>query len=112
MPSHPQQQSLHQLKGFSHCQKRWVPPHIHRCNSAEHVIQTFKNHFIAGLSSTDPNFPLSNWCRLLPQAELTLNLLRPSRLNLKLSAYAQLKGAFDFIRTPLAPPGTHVIIQE
>ena len=83
-----------------------VPPHIHRRNSAERAIQTFKYHFIAGLASTDPNFPLSNWCRLLPQTELTLNLLRPSRLNPKLSAYAQLEGAFDFNRTPLAPPGT------
>ena len=89
-----------------------VPPHIHRHNSAERAIQTFKNHFIAGLASTDPNFPLSNWCRLLPQAELTLNLLRPSRLNPKLSAYAQLEGAFDFNRTPLAPPGTRVIVHE
>ena len=57
-----------------------VPRHIHQRNSAERAIQTFKNHFVAELASTDPNFPLSNWCRLLPQAELTLNLLRPSRL--------------------------------
>ena len=83
-----------------------VPPHIHRWNASECAICTFKNHFIAGLASTDPNFPLSNWCRLLPQAELTLNLLRASRLNLKLSVYAQLEGTFDFTRTPLAPPGT------
>ena len=62
--------------------------------------------------STDPNFPLSNWCRLLPQAELTLNLLHASRLNPKLSAYAQLEGTFDFTHTPLAPPGTQVIIHE
>ena len=89
-----------------------MPPHIHRRNSAERAMQTFKNHFIAGLASTDPNFPLSNWCRLLPQAELTLNLLRPSRLNPKLSAYAQLEGTFDFNRTPLAPPGTRVIVHE
>ena len=89
-----------------------VPPHIHRRNSAERAIQTFKNHFITGLASTDPNFPLSNWCRLLPQAELTLNLLRPSRLNPKLSAYAQLEGTFDFNCTPLAPPGTRVIVHE
>ena len=89
-----------------------VPPHIHRRNSSERAIRTFKNHFIAGLASTDPNFPLSNWCRLLPQAELTLNLLRASRLNPKLSAYAQLEGTFDFTRTPLTPPGTHVIIHE
>ena len=89
-----------------------VPPHIHQRNASERAIRTFKNHFIAGLASTDPNFPLSNWCRLLPQAELTLNLLRASRLNPKLSAYAQLEGTFDFTRTPLAPPGTRVIIHE
>ena len=59
-----------------------------------------------------PQLPLCNWCRLLQQAKLTLNLLRPSRLNPKLSAYAQLEGAFDFNRTPLAPPGTRVIAHE
>ena len=89
-----------------------MPPHIHRRNSAKRAIQSFENHFMAGLASTDPNFPLSNWCRLLPQAELTLNLLRPSRLNPKLSAYALLEGAFVFTRTPLAPPGTCVIVHE
>ena len=89
-----------------------VPPHIHQRNASKRASRTFKNHFIAGLASTDPNFPLSNWCCLLPQAELTLNLLRASRLNPKLSAYSQLEGTFDFTRTPLAPPGTRVIIHE
>ena len=103
------------LKEFltaKHVEYQLVPPHIHQCNSAECAIQTFKNHFIARLSSTDTNFPLSNWCRLLPQAELTLNLLRPSQLNPKLSAYAQLEGAFDFTRTPIAPLGTCIIVHE
>ena len=103
------------LKDFFTAEKveyQIVPPHFHGHNSAKCAIQTFKNHFIAGLASTDPNFPLPNWCRLLPQAELTLNLLCPSRLNPKLSAYAQLEGAFDFNRTPLFPPGTRVIVHE
>ena len=103
------------LKDFLTAEKveyQLMPPHIHQRNSAERTIQTFKNHFIAGLASSDPNFPISNWCHLLPQAELKLNLLRPSRLNPKLSAYAQLEGAFDFHRTPLAPPGTCVIVHE
>jgi hypothetical protein len=34
-----------------------APPHIHRRNNAERAIHTFKNHFIAGLCSVDPNFP-------------------------------------------------------
>jgi hypothetical protein len=31
-------------------------PHIHQRNNAERVIQTFKNHFISGICSVDPNF--------------------------------------------------------
>jgi hypothetical protein len=44
-----------------------VPPHLHRRNTAERTIQTFKNHFIAGLSSTGKNFPMHLWDRLLFQ---------------------------------------------
>jgi hypothetical protein len=67
-----------------------VPPNIHRRNAAEIVIRTFRNHFIAGLCSTNENFPLYLWDGLLPQALLTLNLLRGSRINPRLSAHAQL----------------------
>jgi hypothetical protein len=89
-----------------------APPHIHQRNNAERAIQMFKNIFIAGLCSVDPNFPLKLWYRLLPQATITLNLLRKSRINPLVSAYAQLNGHFDFNRTPLAPPGTRVIAHE
>jgi hypothetical protein len=87
-----------------------VPPGLHRRNAAERAIRTFKNHFIAGLCSVDKHFPLHLWDKLLPQAELTLNLLRGSRINPKLSAYAQLHGFFNFNRTPLAPPGIRVLV--
>jgi hypothetical protein len=87
-----------------------VPPRLHRRNAAERAIRTFKNHFIAGLCSVDKDFPLHLWDKLLPQAELTLNLLRGSRINPKLSAHAQLHGQFDFNRTPLAPPGIRVLV--
>jgi hypothetical protein len=52
-----------------------VPPGVHHRNAAEHAICTFKNHLIAGLCSTDKDFPLHLWDCLLPQALLTLNLL-------------------------------------
>jgi hypothetical protein len=45
-----------------------VPPHCHRQNASERYIRTFKEHFVAGLSSVDPTFPLHLWDRLLPQA--------------------------------------------
>ena len=89
-----------------------TPAGLHRRNWAERAIQTFKNHFIAGLCSTHPDFPLNLWDQLLPQATLTLNLLRPSRVNPKLSAYAQIHGPFNFEKTPLAPPGIKVLAHE
>jgi hypothetical protein len=89
-----------------------VPPGIHRRNAAERAIRTFKNHFIAGLCSVDSNFPIHLWDRLLPQAVLTINLLRGSRINPKHSAWSQLFGPYDFNRTPIAPPGTHVLAHE
>lgn len=81
-----------------------VPPHLHRTNSAERAIATFKDHFIAGISSTDSSFPMHLWCRLIPLATTTLNLLRPSRLYPQISAEAALNGAFDYNKTPLPPP--------
>ena len=86
-----------------------VPPHNHRANLAERAIQTFKSHLKAGLSSVDPDFPISQWDRLIPQAEITINLLRNAKTNPKLSAYAFLFGQFDFARTPMAPPGAKVV---
>jgi len=87
-----------------------VPPNQHRRNSAERAIRTFKNHFLSGIATCDPAYPLREWDRLLPQAELTLNLLRNSRLNPKLSAWAYLFGNFDFNKCPLLPPGTKIIL--
>jgi hypothetical protein len=89
-----------------------VPPSVHRRNAAERAIRTFQNHFIAGLCSVDKDFPLHLWDRLLPQAEISLNLLRGSRINPKLSAWAQVNGTFDFNRTPLGPPGCRVLAHE
>lgn len=90
-----------------------VPPNIHRRNAAEErAIRTFKNQFIAGLASLNPKFPMAQWDRLLPQAVLTMNHLRNARANPNLSAHAYLHGIFNFASTPLAPPGTQVIIHE
>jgi hypothetical protein len=45
-----------------------LPPYCQRRNAAERAIRTFKEHFVAGLASVDPDFPLHLWDRLLPQA--------------------------------------------
>jgi hypothetical protein len=49
-----------------HIALQLVPPHLHRQNAAERAIQTFKNHFVAGLCSVDKQFPMHLWCELLP----------------------------------------------
>jgi hypothetical protein len=89
-----------------------VPPHIHRRKASERAIRILKAHFIAGIETTNAHFPMHLWCRLVHQATVTLNLLRNSRLNHKLSAYAQVFGPYDFNVTPLAPPGTRTGAQE
>jgi hypothetical protein len=81
-----------------------APPHCHRRNTAERAIRTFKEHVVAGLSSVDPSFPMHLWDRLLRQAEITLNLLRTSRLHQQLSAAAHYHGLVDYSKTAFAPP--------
>ena len=89
-----------------------APPHMHRTNAAETAIQTFKNHFITGLTLCHSDFPMAEWDLLIEQAEITLNLLRSDRTNPKLSAYAYLRGNFNYNATPMAPPGTKVVVHE
>ena len=89
-----------------------VPLHVHLQNAAERVIQTWKNHFLAGIATLDPNFPIQEWDRLLPQCGIILNLLRFSRRQPNLPAYAATFGNFKFDLTPLALPGTHVLVHE
>ncbi|KAL7483087.1 hypothetical protein ACHAW6_013637, partial [Cyclotella cf. meneghiniana] len=91
---------------------QFVPPNEHRVNAAERAIQTFKNHLIAGLCSTDRDFPSQLWDKLLPQAQDSLNMLRTSRIDPTKSAYEILEGPHDFNRNPWAPPGCRAILHE
>jgi hypothetical protein len=89
-----------------------VPPHNHQANAAEQAIATFKEHFIAALDTVDQLCPLQLWDEFLLQVELTLNMLRFSRRNPKISANQEVYGAFDFNKTPLAPLGTKALIYD
>jgi hypothetical protein len=103
------------LKDYLHQQDitfQLVPPYSHRRNSAERAIRSFKDHLIAGLCSTDKSFPMHLLDRILPQAFMTLNMLRTSRINPKLSAATHIFGQYDFKRAPMAPPGTRIIAHE
>ena len=82
-----------------------MPPGNHRRNQAERAIQTFKAHLIAILAGVDNKFPLSLWCHLLEPTELSLNLLRQSKVVPKISAFAHIHGHHDYMKKPFAPLG-------
>jgi hypothetical protein len=85
-------------------------PNDHRLNPAERAIQTFKNHLVAILHGCDKNFPVWLWCQIIPQVVITLNMLRRSRINPRLSAHTQIFGVFDYNQIPLAPIGTRTVV--
>ena len=85
---------------------------MYRRNATEQSIRNFKKYFKAGLATTEEFFPMQLWCRLLPQACNTLNLMRHSRMNPKISAETQLNGAFDYNHTPLELTGYKAVIHD
>ena len=89
-----------------------VPPGCHRRNAAEVAIRNFKSHFLSVLAGVADDFPMQLWDRLLPQTEITLNLLRRSNATPKVSAYAHLSGPFNYNKMPLAPMGCGTQVHE
>eukprot|EP00804_Cyclotella_cryptica_P014198 CCRYP_005618-RA/>CCRYP_005618-RA protein AED:0.40 eAED:0.40 QI:0/0/0/0.5/1/1/4/0/613 len=87
-----------------------VNPDNHRVNAAERAIQTWKEHWLSSMGTLDPTCPIQLWCQFIEQGKGTLNLLRVSHVNPKLSAYAVLEGQFSFDKTPPAPVGTRALI--
>jgi hypothetical protein len=77
------------------CKLQLVELHNHRVNAAERAIQTYKDAFIAALSTTDKDFPLQLWDKLTPQVITCLNLLRASRIDPTKSVYEVLHGPYD-----------------
>lgn len=89
-----------------------VSPNDHRLNHAERHIQYFKSRFIACREGTDPTFPTDCWDLFVSQIVLTMNLMRPSRINPLISAYTQIHGEFDYNKTPIAPVGCKVLVHD
>ena len=85
---------------------------MHCSNAAEKGVQTYKSHLKSGLPSLTSSFPIAFWGRLLPQCDWSLKIMRPCRTNPKLLAFEALEGAFQFTSTPLAPPGTKVLVHH
>ena len=68
------------------------------------AIRNFKAHFLSVLAVTSQYFTPSLWYRLLPQAEITINLL--------LQSNATPNELFDYNKMPLAPMGMLVQVHE
>ena len=89
---------------------QFVPPQNHRANQAERAIDTVKSHIISTINATDRSFDLKLWPALLPQIEITLNWMRVSTTNPRLSAYASLFGPYNYNKHPMVPLGTKVMV--
>ena len=89
-----------------------VPPNTHLSNAAERAIRMFKANFISILAGVAPYFPRNLWDLLLPQIELTLNLLRQATLDPSISAWSYFHGPFIGDATPIGPLGCNIIAHK
>jgi len=102
----------HHIKVTCKLDMELVPPRCHRRNAAEVAIRNFKTHFLSVMAGVAADFPENLWDWLLPQAEITLNLLRQSISTPNVSAYAHLSGPFNYNKMSLAPMGCTAQIHE
>jgi hypothetical protein len=106
-------ESLFTYFDTQHIAYQSVPPNQKRANAAERSIQTLRRHFLSLLATTHPSFPINLWPALLPQTELTLNLLRPYADLPTISAYNGIyRRPYDFLSHPIAPCGTLIVLHN
>jgi len=67
-----------------------VPPGCHQPNAVEVAIHNFKAHFLSILAGVADDFPPSLWDWLLPQTEITINLIQQSNATPNVLANAHL----------------------
>ena len=81
---------------------------IARLRSKRYLPTNRDKSMIASLPS---DFPIAYWCCLLEQCDLSVDIVCPFRQNPKLSAWAAMEGDFHFGLTPIAPPGSAMLMQ-
>ena len=89
-----------------------VPPNTHQRNAAERAIHMFKAHFISILAGVAPYFARNLWDLLLPQNELTLNLLRQATLDPSRLTWSYFHGPFNYDAAPIVPLGCNIIAHK
>jgi len=83
-------------------------------NEPSDVLNTTSSWVLAAQTKTGPCISGADFYHNAQQLSTYYAARRSScsQINPQLSAYTQLNGAFDFNKTPLALPGTRVIIHE
>ena len=89
-----------------------TPPYIHRTNPAKRSLQTYKSCIKSTIAFLPPTFPITLWCNLLPQIDLSVNIVRKCRQNPLLSARAAMEGKYHFDSTSIAPAGSELLMHE
>ena len=89
-----------------------APPWCHRTNDVERSTQTGRHHLTSGIMTTDPSCLITEWDRLVKQDKLSLNMLRPSRVNPKSLVATWLEGLHSYNALPFAPPGWEIFCLE
>jgi hypothetical protein len=88
-----------------------IPLEDHQRNLARESIETFKDNFIGVLSGCAKSMPMHLWCQLLPQVERQILLLRQSRVNPGISAYAHMyQRKHDYNKHPFVPIGMELLV--
>ena len=89
-----------------------VSPGDHQNNPAEPAFKHAKAAFKSVRACTDQAFDARDWDLLSSHTELTMNSLRPSKINPLVSACTMINGQCNFCKHPSAPAGTKVMVHE
>ena len=89
-----------------------VPANLHIHNADKCSICTFKAHFLWILAGIAEYFPKNMWDLLIPQTEMTLNLLQQSTLKPDTSAWVHLNGPISYNHAQLGSLGFKFIMKK
>ena len=92
--------------------QQYTPPYTHQTKPSERSIQSYKSCIESTVASLPPKFPITYWCRLIPQVDFSINIVRKCRQIHLLSGWYRMEGEYHFDATPVAPPGSEMLMHK
>ena len=92
--------------------RQYTPPDMQQTNPAERSIQTYKSWIKSTVAPIPPTFPITYWCRLIPQVDFSIKFVKKCRQNPLLPTWDAMEGEYHFDATPVAPPGSEMLMHE